>query len=50
MSERKYSWEYIFVETELFARDYGTISESDCERLDFDLMQGYGEHIPTPEG
>ena len=50
MSERKYFWEYVFVETGLFARDYGTISESDRERLDFDLMQGYGEQIPDTGG
>ena len=50
MSERKYSWEYVFIETKVFAQDYGTISESERERLDFDLMQGNGESIPDTGG
>jgi hypothetical protein len=50
MDERKYSWEYVFIETEVFAHDYGTISESERERLVFDLMQGNGEHIPNTGG
>jgi hypothetical protein len=50
MSERKYSWEYIFVETKVFAQDYGAVSESERERLDFDLMQGNGENIPDTGG
>jgi hypothetical protein len=50
MSERKYSWEYILIETKIFAQDYGTVSESERERLDFDLMQGNGEHIPDTGG
>jgi hypothetical protein len=50
MNERKYAWEYVFIETKVFARDYGIISESEGERLDFDLMQGNGEQIPDCGG
>ncbi|MBM4025560.1 MAG: hypothetical protein FJ280_09155 [Planctomycetes bacterium] len=50
MSERRYAWDYIFIETKLFARDYGMVSESERERLDFDLMQGKGEQIPGTGG
>lgn len=50
MSERKYPWEYILVETEVFTQGYGTMSESVRERLDFDLMQGYGEPISDTGG
>ncbi len=50
MNERKYSWEYVFIETQVFSHDYGTISESGRERLDFDLMQGNGEEIPDTGG
>jgi hypothetical protein len=50
MSERRYSWEYIFIETKVFAQDHGTISQADRERLDFDLMQGNGDCIPDTAG
>lgn len=50
MSERRYSWEYIFIETTIFAQDYGAISESERKRLDFDLMQGNGECISGTGG
>lgn len=47
MSERKYTFEYVFLETEVFAR---TISESERERLYFDLMRGKGEYITDTGG
>ncbi len=45
MSERRYSWEYIFIESKVFAQHHGTISEPDRERLYFDLAQGNGDFI-----
>ena len=50
MSERRYSWEYIFIESKVFAQDHGTISEPDRERLYFDLAQGNGTYIPDTRG
>lgn len=50
MSERRQLWEYIFIETRVFVQDQGTISETDRERLYFDLTQGGGEHIPDTGG
>jgi len=45
MDQRVYTWEYVFIETEIFTRGHGTISQSERARLDFDLMQGHGENI-----
>jgi len=50
MSERKYPWEYVLIETEVFTQGYGTMSESVRERLDFDLMQDGGEFISDAGG
>lgn len=50
MDERRYLWEYVFIETEVFAQDYGAMSQSARERLDFDLMQGNSEYIPDTGG
>jgi hypothetical protein len=50
MKERKYVLEYIVIETDVFARDHGTLSQSERERLYFDLMQGNGEIVPETGG
>jgi hypothetical protein len=50
MSERRYSWEYIFIESKVFAQNHGTISEPDRQRLYFDLAQGNGVYIPDTGG
>lgn len=50
MSERRYSWEYIFIESRVFAQNHGTVSEPDRERLYFDLAQGNGDPIPGTGG
>lgn len=50
MGERRYAWEYVVIETKVFAQSYGTISTSERERLDFDLMQSNGEYIPDTGG
>ncbi len=47
MDERRYLLEIIFLETEVFAR---SVSESERERLYFDLMRGNGEYIPDTGG
>ena len=36
MKEHKYLLEYIVIETDVFAQDHGTVSESERERLYFD--------------
>jgi hypothetical protein len=45
VSERRYAWEYIFVESKAFAHQHGAISESNRQRLYFDLAQGNGDPI-----
>jgi hypothetical protein len=50
MSERRYSWKYIVVETKAFVQAHGALSESERDRLDFDLMQGNGDYIPATGG
>jgi hypothetical protein len=50
MSVRKYSWEYIFIESKVFVQNHGPISKPDRERLYFDLAQGNGDPIPRTGG
>jgi len=50
MKEHSYVFRYIFIETDIFNEDYGTISESERERLYFDLMLGAGEFIENTGG
>ena len=45
MEERGYKFKYRFMETTAFRKDYGRISESERQRLHFDLMLGRGEII-----
>ena len=47
MEDRRCLLEVIFVETGIFARG---ISESERERLYFDLMRGRGKYIPDTRG
>ena len=47
MEERRYLFEIIFLETDVFAAD---ISESERERLYFDMMLGNGERIKGTGG
>lgn len=50
MEEREYKFKYKFIETNAFNKDYGKISESERERLYFDLMLGHGEIIEDTGG
>ena len=50
MEEREYKFKYIFIETNIFNDDYGKISESERERLYFDLTLGRGEIIEDTGG
>jgi hypothetical protein len=50
MSVRPYVWKYIIFETRVFGEHHGTLSKSEVQRLDFDLMQGNGQYIPDTGG
>lgn len=45
MEERIYQFRYVFIETEVFKGRYGRMSDSERDRLYFDLMLGGGEPI-----
>ena len=50
MSEHKYTWEYVFIATRVFTQGHGAMSESERQRLEFDLMQGNGDLIADTGG
>ena len=50
MRESERQFRYIFIETENFGRRGGHLSESERQRLYFDLMLGHGETIASTGG